>query len=985
MKSKFVKLLGVGLTLVLALSMLLASMPVSGAVGVLKWDTVTSPGAKSGFMIEGGDVDYLAVAPDGKTMFAYNNGDTTLYKSTDAGVTWTTSSIGDTLEGNAIVALAVSPDYASDSSIVAAGAQKVWVSINGGTSFGERGTAELATVAFGGAAANSGITSLSVTDYYLGGQLAVLVGTADPDATQFGKVVLYRSDNAAWTDQIADVLDYGAVAFSPNHKTDGGIVAVGHNEDIVYVISKFGTAAWDDSVDDVAIDKANAFDPTSATLAFFDDYEWSSNNRLLIGTAGDADYDDIYLIKGALSGGSSTATDLNVGGSDTQTEVKSIAIAGNFVGGSVFVGQMNSTSVKRTADASVSSVTWSSSVKSQLGATGTDVTLVESPTFSTDNTVYAASSDGTGATGTSFSVSKDGGVIFNQTGLISVSDISDSTVIDYLDLAVVDKNTMFLVVADTGAAATTMEMVLRTTDAGATWQRVWMDDDLAVVKASPTYATDKTVYVAENGTTRIWKSTDGGDRWVGLAAAANITAFGLLDKDTYYVGAGTDIYMSGAWVAGTITGNAESIYPVDKDTVIVGNDDGSVFLSTNASASSSIKYTRQGAVQELGVGADIRVIADKDYATSKFIYAASDDATEGVNRWKVGDSSTWTQMDDDTNTLAASGIAQAKDASLYASSATADKGVRRHLDPAGTKAAQDWESMVSGLPANATLHDLEYIAGSNILYAIAGAVEFSDVEHDFRILAFEDTLSVTVALTAPKDKSVTGTSVTLTWTAVTVPTGTTVTYVVDVAYDDKFANKVVTAQETTGTSYKVTGLTAGETYYWRAYVKAGSPLLSRKPSMSFLVKLGAPTLQSPEYGLQTSLKRPTFSWLAVAGAASYELELADNPFYANSKVKKPLEHTVYTWDEDLTPATTYYWRVRAISGSNSSSWTEAIFTIAAEPTKVAPPVTITSAPTLPPIIIEQPQAPAYVWVIIGVGAILVIAVIILIVRTRRVT
>ena len=48
----------------------------------------------------------------------------------------------------------------------------------------------------------------------------------------------------------------------------------------------------------------------------------------------------------------------------------------------------------------------------------------------------------------------------------------------------VDANTIFLIMADTGGAAGVQEMLWRTTDGGATWQRVLVDDDLAFVEAS---------------------------------------------------------------------------------------------------------------------------------------------------------------------------------------------------------------------------------------------------------------------------------------------------------------------------------------------------------------------------------------------------------------------------------------------------------------------------------------------------------------------
>ncbi|MDP2916729.1 MAG: fibronectin type III domain-containing protein, partial [Dehalococcoidia bacterium] len=161
--------------------------------------------------------------------------------------------------------------------------------------------------------------------------------------------------------------------------------------------------------------------------------------------------------------------------------------------------------------------------------------------------------------------------------------------------------------------------------------------------------------------------------------------------------------------------------------------------------------------------------------------------------------------------------------------------------------------------------------------------------------------------------------------------------------------------------------------------------------------------------------RPIFSWNSVSGAESYELELADNPFFANSQAKKPLMNTVWAWDKDLEYSTTYYFRVRAISGKNVSDWVQSVFTTMDKPAPPAP--TVAPAPTIPTITIAPPApvkkffdpqsgqyfdneadlrayqqthppalppaTPGYIWAVIIIAAVLVIAVIVLIVRTRR--
>lgn len=70
-------------------------------------------------------------------------------------------------------------------------------------------------------------------------------------------------------------------------------------------------------------------------------------------------------------------------------------------------------------------------------------------------------------------------------------------------------------------------------------------------------------------------------------------------------------------------------------------------------------------------------------------------------------------------------------------------------------------------------------------------------------------------------------------------------------------------------------------------------------------------------------------------------------------------------------------------------WVTGMFTTGARPVDVAPPVEIVPPPPAPPAeVIEIPVAPAIppglLWAVIAIGAVLVIALIVLIVRTRRV-
>jgi hypothetical protein len=146
-----------------------------------------------------------------------------------------------------------------------------------------------------------------------------------------------------------------------------------------------------------------------------------------------------------------------------------------------------------------------------------------------------------------------------------------------------------------------------------------------------------------------------------------------------------------------------------------------------------------------------------------------------------------------------------------------------------------------------------------------------------------------------------------------------------------------------------------------------------------------------------------FNWSSFKFANGYEFQLAMDAdmtdFVADMSGANALGNiTSYQPASLLEYSTTYYWRVRAILGTATafSDWSAVVgFTteavpVAPEPTEIiVEPTPITITPAAPPPPAPAPAAPvdtatpAYIWAIIGIGAVLVIVVITLIVRTRR--
>jgi hypothetical protein len=192
----------------------------------------------------------------------------------------------------------------------------------------------------------------------------------------------------------------------------------------------------------------------------------------------------------------------------------------------------------------------------------------------------------------------------------------------------------------------------------------------------------------------------------------------------------------------------------------------------------------------------------------------------------------------------------------------------------------------------------------------------------------------------------------------------------------------------------------GTTYYWRvgAYLPFSSGFSETRSFVVQPTAASVPSVSSPENGGTIDSTSPAFSWTPAAGATMYQFQLSDDPSFATTLVDEELATAGIAPAVTLERGTTYFWRVKAIQPVDGDWSTVANFMVAMPAPEPAPPVVVeqTPAPVInipeppPATVVEIPPAPpveeispAYIWAIIIIGAVLVIAVIVLIVRTRR--
>ncbi len=443
--------------------------------------------------------------------------------------------------------------------------------------------------------------------------------------------------------------------------------------------------------------------------------------------------------------------------------------------------------------------------------------------------------------------------------------------------------------------------------------------------------------------------------------------------------------------------------------------------------------TAEEAADQLGITGNTLVAFSPKYATDHTIYAASEKSEEKTtevegaikvdNKWRLGEGiwrcvidpekdmnkQKWVQLlpvpnaaDDykaESVTALGSGITGiviAADGTLYAASDNAsgnEPGVLRSLNPtadiktddAGNRIAGPvFEWVAEGLPTNAKLQGLVYLAGSNILYSIADPADGGQPG----IVTYTDTLSgVKVELESPADGAAVEKtdSATLTWKAVSGATK----YHVQVATDEAFTKLVVDDANVTETTYNVTDLSAGTHYYWR--VRVVEPVKSLwSDTWGFATAIPAPFTAdtmttavaagriSPAPGAANVRVKPVFSWPAVPGATAYEIQIATDPTFAAGTfvVGEPgkgerITTTVWLCNTALDYDTTYFWRVRSVKEVSSpeitsvSEWSPTLYFV----TEPAPPA-------------PKPAVPGWGIAAIIIGAVIAISLIVVAARRR---
>jgi hypothetical protein len=151
-----------------------------------------------------------------------------------------------------------------------------------------------------------------------------------------------------------------------------------------------------------------------------------------------------------------------------------------------------------------------------------------------------------------------------------------------------------------------------------------------------------------------------------------------------------------------------------------------------------------------------------------------------------------------------------------------------------------------------------------------------------------------------------------------------------------------------------------------------------------------PIILSPQGGSTTGLT-PGVTWAPFAGATKYQVILATDGELKNRVAGTPVFVTAPSWQPSapLEYGTTYFAGITAVEPTVSPQSIISFTTMekAVPPPEPTPPVVVKEVPAPVINIPAQPAPqviqPAFIWAIVIIGAVLIIVVIVLIVRTRR--
>lgn len=994
----------------------------SASPGRLKWSIVDTPSGRGAVVASPSEINAFVIGADDRTFYALDIPDERIYKSTDAGVSWSdqlTQALKD--QGAELPGweVAVAPNNPDLIAVVTDGRTRVYLSEDGGKSWKNARVPDLGDMLIG---------AIAISPEYGEGERDIAIGTRNPLTAATGDVWTRSLQGPnSWVAQGLD-MDVTSLSFSPFYENDRTILVVGSDSQGTYLCTGVRNP-MENSTDwrgvtgaRVEVSETTGGSPTksqiiTSQLALPSDYLGTDGSKRIVYLAysSETDADDVYRIEKD----EVYRLDLNHG---QKAAIASIAYYGTTGSGKLLAGEVQAKPDSFTALVHLCSnpreffPRWKKPTKPPTGGALSQRANAQVAWSTDGRTAYCGTGTNylTGAAGwaevtvdgswrgmkqdeSAFSRSQDEGNTWNQ---ISLIDTKMTRLSDYALSS--DYRVIYL-----ASAGDNFDSIWRSQDEslGATWERVLClshRGDVILRHSPATNSLGRAIFLAIIGTDDARYSLDRGQTWKEITDCPTITDLAVVNDEMFYIlddnlvhKCWWDSQLWGGtwdWKFNVETGLAHGyrISTSGGNFVFVGDagDEGKVAYSTDGG--NTFKLT--AAIPTPG---KTRVIPDENFATNKFIYATT--GVCEIYRWAIDKSTSWKKMSPPCLGTFCD-LAQTRGA-LYG---VYGPGVARTLmASAETLTAADWDKLETGLEGDIefkcgtlrtvyngesetvdiwVIDDDEYLGGDISRY------DDPEYSRRGRLWVYTDAfITKTPWLTSPALGEViscdpcTCQAKELCFRWNQLPS--TGKYELWIALDEDFST----------TLYKVEiapfdccnpawcpptdsfRFGCGQTYYWKVRSCAsldGERIHSRwSPPMHFTVKTCstveethlAPIPQTPANGSHDAPQTPGFSWIGFPETTKYEFILAEDAALTRVLIRTEVSTPAYRYPDKLEPGRTYFWQVRALEPVPSEPAT-ATFTVAAKPAPPSPPR-------------PAPATPFWVWLLIGILATLNVAII----------
>lgn len=143
-------------------------------------------------------------------------------------------------------------------------------------------------------------------------------------------------------------------------------------------------------------------------------------------------------------------------------------------------------------------------------------------------------------------------------------------------------------------------------------------------------------------------------------------------------------------------------------------------------------------------------------------------------------------------------------------------------------------------------------------------------------------------------------------------------YRVQVATDFDFNNVIIDEQASGGTFDVSNRLGFGSNYYWRVRASNISGTTDWSEVWNLATLLTTPALSLPGDNVQNVTSPTQFTWQAIVGIATYNLQIATDANFTDLVFDNVINGTSYT-SNNLELDTRYFWRVKAVGDGGSMS------------------------------------------------------------------